>query len=334
MKSKFFLLIAIIIIGELIGISLLGVHTYKKYNTASMISVSPIERERITFSESSELEDFFELAPMPPDAYVPPWLPYKPEFLTNSDMLNERYEYTIKKPQDTFRIITLGDSWTYGQFVHTKDNFSEVLEDSLNSTLACRNIKKFEVINLGVPDYDIRYAVERFKVRGEKYNPDLVLWFLINNDFEEIRDFVKPRYDFYIAQMRASGELAMSENAFSNAVNQFEKPREAWKKALEDQDAQFGEEKIMRYQEKALHSIDDYYNKSLLIFTLSFKEKFNQIIEKFVESRKNTYFLKHGVFEYGDKFQLPDSHPNKEGHALIAKNLLNYITKTNIIPCD
>ena len=76
------------------------------------------------------------------------------------------------------------------------------------------------------------------------------------------------------------------------------------------------------------------YKKDLVIFNLSFKEKFNRIIETFVKSRKNTYFLKHGVFEYRDKFQLPDSHPNKEGHALIAKNLLNYITKTNIIPYD
>ena len=56
----------------------------------------------------------------------------------------------IKKNKDTFRIITLGDSFTFGMYINTKDNWTELLEDKLNSDMGCKNISMFEVINLGV----------------------------------------------------------------------------------------------------------------------------------------------------------------------------------------
>lgn len=328
--------IAAAIIGaECIAIALLGMHVYTKYMQASSVSISPIHKEAITFNEESELEHFFELAPYPADAYVPPWLPYRPEFTINSDTLNDRYEYSIAKPESTYRIITLGDSWTFGQFVSTRDNFSELLEDSLNKDLQCPGFQKFEVLNLGVPNYDIRYSVERFRVRGQKYNPDLVLWFLIQSDFEEIQDFVAQRASSYMKEMQEQGELTLEEqNKYSNAINQIEKLAQVWKRTVQDQQREFGEENIMKYQEEALRSIDNYYKNALVIFSLPLREKFNNMIERLRESRPNTYFFKDGVFEFGDRFQLPDAHPNKEGHALIAKNLFDYLAKNEIIPCD
>jgi hypothetical protein len=50
----------------------------------------------------------------------------------NQDGLNERYDYNTTKPDGIFRIITLGDSFTFGHFVDTKDNWTERLEDLLN----------------------------------------------------------------------------------------------------------------------------------------------------------------------------------------------------------
>lgn len=330
MRTK---IIIALIAAQLIAISLLGMNIYKNHNLASIFSISPIARENIIFNKDSELEHFFEPAPNDyEDVYVPPWLPYKPEFTINSDTLNDRYEYSIEKPESTFRIITLGDSWTFGQFIHTKDNFSEVLEDSLNNNLVCHRFEKFEVINLGVPSYDIRYAVERFKLRGQKYKPDLVLWFFIGNDFEEIQDFVRPRMDLYLQNLRDRGELK-DENETKH-INQFNDLIKWWDKAVQDQYTELGEEKVMQYQEEALRSIDSYYKNTLVIFTLPLQEKFNRIIEKFVESREDSYFFKDEVFQFGKKFQLPDSHPNKEGHAFIARNLFDYLTEKKIIPCD
>ena len=112
----------------------------------------------------------------------------------NSDTFNERFDYEINKDDKTFRIITLGDSFTFGYIVDTKNNWTELLEDKLNQ-LHCANFDKIEVINLGVVGYDIQYSVERFKLRGKKYNPDLVLWLLKGDDFQEIKEIVQPKWN-------------------------------------------------------------------------------------------------------------------------------------------
>lgn len=107
----------------------------------------------------------------------PDWLDYEASYSINADTFNERDDYKIIKPLDTFRILTLGDSFTYGLLVNTYENYSERLEDKLNGG-SCAAKGRYEVINLGVPAYDVGFAAERFKLRGQKYNPDLVIWFM------------------------------------------------------------------------------------------------------------------------------------------------------------
>jgi len=51
--------------------------------------------------------------------------------------------------------MVLGGSEAYGQYVETKNNWTELLEDDLNKNLNCPRYKKVEVINLGMHGYDI-----------------------------------------------------------------------------------------------------------------------------------------------------------------------------------
>ena len=178
MTNKVILIYALVII-EVIAIFILGSKIYTMQNNTAMI-INPITKENLLFSSEGNLKNFYE---------------HKPKRIMkdeggkeivntiNSDALNERFEYTTDKPKDTFRIISLGDSFTYGFGVNTPDNYSEVLEDLLNNELYCKNFKRFEVINLGVQGYDIEYAAERFRRRGQKYNPDLVIWLIKDDDF-------------------------------------------------------------------------------------------------------------------------------------------------------
>ena len=333
----------ILIFVELAVIVFLIAAIFDKQNKIlGTVSVAPIGKDSLVFRPEGKLKNFYELNPNDKgEVYVPSWLGYTPDITVNSDTLNERFEYSIEKPSDTFRIITLGDSWTYGMLVSTKDNYSEVLEDLLNNELQCANIAKFEVINLGVPSYDIEYEVERFKVRGQKYAPDLVLWHFINNDFEEIYEYISEKTAFYKQQLEAEGEYDNSQDGSPFRV--FSKPQtdfhiEAWERAVKDLYKEYGEERILDYQKRALYSIDNYFKRRLVIFTLphsiGFSDNYKSIIEDFVKARKDTYFYQSPTDFKNSGLLMLDNHPSADGHERIARDLFGYLTENKLIPCD
>lgn len=51
------------------------------------------------------------------------------------------YEYTIEKPQNTYRIIVLGDSFTFGLGVELNETYPKLLEESINNVSAGRGMK-------------------------------------------------------------------------------------------------------------------------------------------------------------------------------------------------
>lgn len=331
MKAKLPLTLIFI---QLIIIPFIGVHVYKKYNSASVISVSPIERDSIIFVKDKNFTYFYEPKPNIIDLghNFPDWLPYKPTYTINADSLNERFDYTPQKPKDTYRIITLGDSFTFGLHVNTYENFTEVLEDLLNRKLACGSYKKFEVINLGMTQYDIEYSVRRFELRGKKYNPDLIIWLLKQDDFDFISELTLGkinRYDAELLEKVKAGILKESQ------LDDFDTGREARTELIEE----IGIEKIIDYQIKALYSISEHYKDDLLIYSpkgfFEAQDMDNgKIINEFVRSRPNTYLHINNVdLAYVDGL-LPDMHPNRRGHSLMAKDILSYLIANKVIPCD
>lgn len=326
-----------LVVVQLIVIVLIGINVYENRYTAS---IALIPRESLSFPEDSDLQHFYELNPdYQGQVFIPTWLSYTPEITINADTLNERFNYTTEKPEGTFRVIALGDSWTYGMFMNTENNYSEVLEDLLNNELDCDTIMKFEVVNLGVPSYDIRYAVERFRMRGMKYSPDLVLWHLIENDFQEINEFLKPRTKRLAEQASAEGG---DSDGRRGSWREFTKPPDElefgiWQRAVRDQFKEYGEEGVAQYQEEALSLINEYYQGPLVVFSLihesKIEDKYRPIIGRFVASRANTYFYESELRLRPDGV-LPDWHPNTKGHKMIAYELLRYVTQKNLMPCD
>ena len=98
-------------------------------------------------------------------------MPLAGEF--NSDGLRD-HEYQPAKPRDVYRIVVIGDSLAFGLKVTLEETYAKRLEKKLNEREGVA--KKYEVINLGVPGYRISQIVERFKEKGLKYNPDLVIY--------------------------------------------------------------------------------------------------------------------------------------------------------------
>lgn len=92
------------------------------------------------------------------------------------------YEYAETKTAETYRIVVVGDSTTAGNGVQDLDKtYTKQLEKLLNTNNTAGI--RYEVLNMGVGGYHTMQEIETLRVKGLKYNPDLVLVTFSLNDF-------------------------------------------------------------------------------------------------------------------------------------------------------
>lgn len=157
---------------------------YKRSQAAQYAAVIP--KSDLIFQDKEHLKYYYELKPNITEVDDPKWLSSPATYTINGDGLNDRFDYAVEKKTGSYRIIALGDSFTFGHFVSTPQSWPEVLEDTLNaSSAACGGIQ-FEVLNLGMRGFDIPYLVERYKSVGEKYQPDAVIWLESGSGFTRL----------------------------------------------------------------------------------------------------------------------------------------------------
>ncbi len=327
-RTKLLLLVSIqlIIIG---AVSAYLVFVQERYSYV----VTPMSRSDIsTTTPNDRLKYFYDLA-LEGAIAIPSWLPYRPIYIRNSDHLNDRFDYAVDKPEDTYRIITLGDSWAFGMHVSTKDTYSEVLEDILNTelrngSLQCAGIKQFEVLNLGVGGYDIEYMVERLRLRGMKYDPDLVIPLIKPDDFILVSEIWQPKI---LAHRIVSGDDSDARIIDGVAVN----PRQDFAAQLNHEIRQeYRPEDLDARGDAALQTLSGFYRKTILFFvyaTLSKNE--SQILSTFASSRRNTHIYE-GIKMLEPEEKVPhDEHPGVVGHIRFAQSLFETLKKQRIIPC-
>ena len=95
-------------------------------------------------------------------------------------------ERTVEKPPGTFRILALGDSFTFGAGVRDADDvYTRVLE----SRLAARSMSRIEVINLSKKGWSTEQERRAMRNEGWDYSPDLVVlgYYLNDPETEEIK---------------------------------------------------------------------------------------------------------------------------------------------------
>jgi hypothetical protein len=82
-------------------------------------------------------------------------------------------ETTYEKPPATYRILNLGDSVAMGWGVRVEDTYGQQLESRLNEGGSSK--LHYEVINAGVPGWNLENALAYLQAEGLKYEPDLLL---------------------------------------------------------------------------------------------------------------------------------------------------------------
>lgn len=90
-------------------------------------------------------------------------------------------DYPLVKPEGVFRIIMLGDSETLSIMLSERESLAAQLEDELNQGAAK---SRYEVLNFGVEGYNTFQELEQLRVKGLKYQPDLIILNYVLNDPE------------------------------------------------------------------------------------------------------------------------------------------------------
>src|ERR1041385_7246326 len=82
-------------------------------------------------------------------------------------------ETTYEKTPGIFRILNLGDSVAMGWGTREEDTYGRQLEKLLNGQGGAQ--RRYEVINAGVPGWNLENELAYLQAEGLKYQPDLIL---------------------------------------------------------------------------------------------------------------------------------------------------------------
>lgn len=103
-------------------------------------------------------------------------------------------EIPYAKPERAFRVLVVGDSFTFGAQVHEEETFVSKLEAYLERGAARAGLdgRRIQTINAGVDGWSTINALAWLKSEGVRYGPDLVvLMFYTGNDPGENFDRLK-----------------------------------------------------------------------------------------------------------------------------------------------
>lgn len=103
----------------------------------------------------------------------------------NSEGLRD-HEYPDGKDPKIFRILALGDSFTFGVGVNSEETYPKLLEAMLNKASGGKAARTYEVVNAGVEGYGTEQEYIQLRELQARYKPDLVIVGLHSNDIDEV----------------------------------------------------------------------------------------------------------------------------------------------------
>jgi lysophospholipase L1-like esterase len=253
------------------------------------------------------------------------------EYVINSTGARDR-EYAKAKPKGIYRIIFLGDSFTFGTGVALKDTFVKQVEKRLGSG--------YEAINFGVPGYDTREEVLLLEHKCPRFSPDLVVIVLFLNDGHggysdevfnvEVHDPLAEYSRLYravrLAARRKEAEEALIRDwteSFADGSSSWKGIRGALKKAagLSKRDGF----KLAVVVFPVLYWLDETY---------PFREVHEKVV-RYVESLGVPALDLYPAFmgEDGPSLWVHQSnqHPNARGHAIAGQAIYEFLEQRNLV---
>jgi lysophospholipase L1-like esterase len=110
-------------------------------------------------------------------------------------------EISAAKPEGTYRVLCLGDSYVFGDYVDDDETFPAALERNLRKTHPDRSI---EVVNAGVNGYTITDETAFALEKGLSLDPDALVVVFVLNDLADMTRTVSTRENQRLAAERVS----------------------------------------------------------------------------------------------------------------------------------
>lgn len=251
---------------------------------------------------------------------------------TNNAGMRDNRAY-LKKDPSMYRIVCLGDSFVFGEAGKQEDRWCDQLQQWFRDTNTLLDGKPVETLALGLSSWTMLQEATYLTSRISDYDPDLIIVLTVSNDITTD------------AGVTGSGFLTAD---FSNSQRQ-------WGNGLitNSAGAEFG---LQRYTAlyydlapaaealwqtgmtamKRLGDIQKKRNGKILYSVLN--EGGNQLT--YFENTYRDQFAKAGMdaplftvtyLRGADTMLLHDSHPNREGHALLTSQYLHAMKKTGIL---
>ena len=258
------------------------------------------------------------------------------KLVTNSQGLADD-EYSLTKPDNTFRVAVVGSSWTMATSVEYPDAYHSLIEQELAQKLAP---KKVEFINFGVENYGLSEIVANVRYKALDYDPDMIivamtamtplfLW------VEEKEPFVQPD----------SVSAFWQSYLYSAVMNALERP--SYYRTVRPQvDALRGgySRQIRRALDelKELTSGQDVEVVILMLTHKGFNSNDVGYVDGFADQRGFRFVHAHvediaaemGMENERLVAKLYQNHPNETGHWLIAQKLLKELWNTGALQED
>lgn len=111
----------------------------------------------------------------------------------NAAGFRDDVDYPLAKAPGTYRIVVLGDSFTFAGKVQLGETFPRLLGQLLDSSDPSR---QHQVLNLSVPGYNTEQEMLRLKEQGLRYDPDLVIVAFVLNDTSPMQQLVPAKPHF------------------------------------------------------------------------------------------------------------------------------------------
>lgn len=319
------IVLGISIVGEMSVVMFVGWSVYSYWRIKQNVlgaSIVQLHKENLIYTPTANLRYFYESKAGETENDTTSWLDTPVNYTINKDALNERYDYPITAESRTYRIITLGDSFTFGHYVNTVDNWPERLEDLLNIS-QCSDVSHVDVINLGEAGYDAEYDVQKFILRGLKYQPDLVIWFLHGDRWNELMN-----------AKRLELEKTLTEDEIQKAAQEGEYYL-SWRKAMEYVYTTYSPIQLFEQQQAVFARLSHAYTGKLLIVSLPDTEPLYKMrLKYFVYSRQQTYYSDQLPNLRQIQGLLPDGHPSVVGHSAIARSIVPILNEKKLLTCQ
>lgn len=245
-------------------------------------------------------------------------------------------EHAMSKGPGVWRIMLLGDSFTFGEGVLFEDIYARVLADSLTGTT--RDGREVEILNLGIPGITTGHELLTLMRMAPAIQPDLVIVQWHTNDILGEKAKWQPLWEEHHTMYERSERYEWSA-AVHLVWSQYEQWRlRRLKRMLVDATyAEFHSNDRNLMQIKALNKVAGKYGcrMVLLIFPemMDFRHyAFQGIVDdvkEFCEAEHIAYIDMVPRFAEHDIWNLivheTDNHPNAFAHAIVAQAILDYL---------